>query len=160
MSWSEWLFSLPLSYTGSGTFVFNILMACDDCRGERAGSTWETIIFGGWGGNESQSWWWIAGWWTRSYQPSLAGGSGHIDTWGGTGMPKRFWCAWKCGLSGQVWRIPWHTRLKKPTWKIWFNSWGSTSKCMENRGLLWPLYQFPLPLLPLPLLSLLKNLIL
>jgi hypothetical protein len=70
--------SFPLSYTGSGTSVFNILLECDDCTGE---TTWDILEFGligGGGGGKgidamSQPWLWTRGWWTVSCQPSLAG---------------------------------------------------------------------------------------
>ena len=130
-------------------------------------SAWAFGLNGGGGGGNGnntigQPLWCVAGWWTISCQPSLAGGSGCIETWGGTQIPEKFWCGWKGGLSGQGRRIPWPTRLKKPTWKRCFSSCRSTSKRIENHGLLWPLCQlFYVPLFtPLPLLHVLKNFIL
>jgi hypothetical protein len=42
-----------------------------------------------------QPWRWEAGWLTISFQPSLAGGSGCIDTCGGTRIPGKFEAAGK-----------------------------------------------------------------
>ena len=160
--------SFPLSNSSSGMEAFNLFLAWEDYTGETTRSTWEFgLNGGGGGGNENdivgQPWWSCATvWWTISCHPSLAGGSSCIETWGGRWILEKFWCGWKWGILGLGFIIPWLTRLKNPSWKNWFSSCRSTSKCIKNHGLLWPLCQlFTLPLFaPLPLPPLLKKLIL
>jgi hypothetical protein len=65
--------------------------------------------------------------------------------------------AWKGGLSGLGWTTPFPIQLKKPASNNWPNSYESASKCMENLGLLGPLFQLPLTRLPLPWIPLLKK---
>ena len=157
----------PLSNSGSGMEVFSLLLAWEDYTGEATWSAWAFGLNGDRGagnGNDivGQPWWCSTGWWIISCQSGLAGSSNCIETWGGTRILEKFWCGSKGGLLDLGCRIPSPTRLKNTAWKIWFSSCRSTSKCIKNHGLLWPLCQlFTLPLFaPLPLPPLLKKLIL
>ena len=81
-----------------------------------------------------------------------------LTTWSGTWKLEKLGNGWKGELLGLGcgWNTPWPTKLKNLAWNSWFNSWGSTSKWMENMGLLLPLFQkifFPLPLPWLPVLK-------
>jgi len=129
-----------LSCIDCGISIFNIFLAFKDYTGERAWEIWALGLTSGGKGNETvgQPWWWETCWWTIYFQPSLVGTSGCIDTCGGIGMLGKFLGGWYGSLAGQRCNLPWPTKLKNPTWNKWFKSCRSTSKWIENRGLLWP----------------------
>ena len=112
----------PLSGFGLGTSIFCLLIAWEDCMGEKTWLAWAFGFFGGArGGNDKdivgQPWWWATGWWTISFQPSLAGGSSYIDTWGERRYQKIFEVAGRevsqVGAGGSHGQLGWRTQLER-----------------------------------------------
>jgi len=141
--------------------VFNLFLAWEDYTREWAGAYWTIWLTCGWEGRDKlgQPRCWKTIGWTISFHLLFLGTWGCNETWGGTGIPGT--CgAWKGGLSGLGWTSPFPIQLKNPSWNSFLNSCKYASKCIENLGLIGPLFQFPLPLLPRSWLPLLKKLIL